>query len=316
MMSEANEAVQETGGLVCLELELPGLREAIGLEGRMVGVEAARTPALSSRIEVLLTSGFSPLPNDLVDCFPNLRLVVALGAGHNGIDLDHCRARGIRVSSSIGVNAADVADHAVGSLLALVRDIVVGDRLIRAGEWSGPWVMPTRSIGALRVGVVGLGSIGLQIARRMEAFGCSIAWQGPRDKDVPWPRIAAVEDLAQQSDALFVAAPLSDATRGMIGPAVLEALGPQGYLVNVGRGPVVDETALVAALREGRIAGAALDVFEEEPSPAERWRDLPNTVLTPHIAGVTHEAMRGIFDRSGESVRRGLAGEEPEGLVA
>lgn len=302
--------------LVYLSIKLKGLEEALGLrEDQILRVGDDPGPEERERVRVLVAAGAIYLPTELVDSFPNLAVIVSIAAGHDGIDLDHARERGIQVTSSMGANAPDVADLAVGSLIALVRGIVSGDRLIREGGWHRLRVVPARSIGALKVGIVGLGMIGQEIARRLEAFGCVVEWHGPRPKQVPWPRVDSLHELAERSDALFVAAHLSPETQGIIDARVIAAVGPQGYLVNVGRGPLVDEDALIAALREGRLAGAALDVFAEEPTPAERWQDVPNTVLTPHLGGATHEALQRVFERTRDSVLRGLAGEPAQWRV-
>lgn len=303
--------------LVWMDIELDGLREAMGLPDSLLVSDADQPSAeIRGRVRVMVTGGMAPVPPALLDRLPALELIVAIGAGHNGIDLAECRKRGIRVTSSIGVNAPDVADVAVGSLIALVRDIVVGDRLVRNGGWEVRRVVPTRSLSSLRVGIFGLGSIGREVALRLAAFGCDLAWYGPNPKDVPWPRAGSLLELARDCDALVVAAPLGPQTEGAVSREVLEALGPSGYLVNVGRGGLVDEDALIAMLRDGGLAGAALDVFVDEPTPPERWRDIPNTVLTPHLGGVTHSALRGVLVRAGENAKRGLAGQAPEVLVA
>lgn len=317
MMAQAADSWAGVEPLVWMDLELNGLREAIALPtARLITKADQPTPDQRARVRVMVTGGMAPVAPTLLDSLPNLELIVAIGAGHNGIDLADCRARGIRVTSSIGVNARDVADVAVGSLIALVRDIVVGDRLVRSGGWQPRRLVQTRAMSALRVGVFGLGSIGRAVASRLEAFGCAIAWCGPNPKDVPWQRFDSLLELADRSDVLVVTAPLSPQTQGAVSRAILEALGPGGYLVNVGRGDIVDEDVLIEMLRSGQLAGAALDVFAEEPTPPERWRDIPNTVLTPHLGGVTFEAVSGVLTRAGESTRRGLAGGEPEVLVA
>lgn len=309
--------MNDAAPLVYLDLELSGLREALALpEGQCITAADRPTPEQRGQVRVLVTGGPTHLPVERVDSFPNLSLIVSVAAGHDGIDLGHARSRGIAVASSIGVNAADVADLAAGSLIALVREIVAGDRLVREGGWFPRRAVPTRSVGGLRVGIAGFGAIGQEIARRMAAFGCRVEWYGPRPKETPFPRVATLRELAERSDALFVAAHLSPETEGMIDADIIGALGADGYLVNVGRGPLIDEDALIAALREGRLGGAALDVFVEEPTSPERWRGVPNTVLTPHLGGVTHEALRGVFTRTAENVRRGLAGEAVEGRVA
>lgn len=303
--------------MVYMHLRLAGLDEVLDLPAEQRIAEGDPiTAEQRARVRVLVTGGPLPLPTELVESFPDLRLIVSVAAGYDGVNVEHARARGIMVGSAIGVNAPDVADLAVGSLIALVRGIVEGDRVVRDGGWYPRRVVPTRSFGALKVGIAGLGTIGLAIAERIEAFGCSIAWHGPRPKAARWPRADSLLDLAVACDALFVAAHLSAETERMIDGAVLEALGPDGYLVNVGRGPLIDEDALIAALREGRLGGAALDVFATEPTPPERWRDVPNTVLTPHLGGVTHESLRGVFLRARDNVVRGLTGEEPLGRVA
>lgn len=303
--------------LVYVDLELAGLDDALGVPPQQL-LHASDEPDADqrARVKVLVTGGPLPLPVALVDSFPALATIVSVAAGYDGIDLAHARSRGIRIGSAIGVNADDVADLAVGSLIALVRGIVAGDRVVRAGGWLPRRVMPTRSVGSLRAGVVGMGAIGQAIARRVAACGCQVAWHGPRPKDVEWPRTGSLTELARNSEVLFVAAPLVPGTAGMIDAATIAELGPEGYLVNVGRGGLVDEDALIAALKEGRLAGAALDVFATEPTLPERWADVPNTVLTPHIGGVTHQSLAGVFARAGENVRRALAGEELLGRVA
>ncbi|SCW66124.1 Lactate dehydrogenase [Sphingobium faniae] len=303
--------------LVLLNISLPGLRETLRLPvEQMIDGDIALDDDQRARVRVLVTGGVDPLPRALVENLPALRLIVAVAAGHDGIDVDHARARGIAVTSSIGVNAPDVADLAVGSMIALVRGIITGDRLVRDGGWYPRRIVPSRSISALKVGIVGMGSIGQEISRRVAAFGCAVAWHGPRPKNVPWERAESLHALAEASDCLFLAAHLSADTRGMINSTILSALGPDAYLVNVGRGGLVDEDALLDALRAGRIGGAALDVFQEEPTPPERWRDVPNTILTPHLGGITRDAMQRVLERARQSVERGLAGEMPETVIA
>lgn len=302
--------------LVLLTIALPGLREALRVpDKQLVDNVAALDDARREKVQVLVTGGIEALSVALVESLPRLRLIVAIAAGHDGIDVAHAQARGIAVTSSIGANAADVADLAVGSMIALVRSILSGDNLVREGGWYPRRVVPSRSVGALRMGIVGMGSIGQEIARRLTGFGCTINWHGPRPKNVPWQRAASLLSLAETSDCLFLAAGLSNETRGMVGPEILSALGLDGYIINVGRGGLIDEDALIAALRAGTIAGAALDVFEEEPTPAERWKDVPNTILTPHLGGVTKDAMARVMERTRQNVMRGLSGERPEILV-
>lgn len=171
-------------------------------------------------------------------------------------------------------------------MLQLVIPVQAGDGVVRRGEWvKGPPGSLRRSLGGRSVGIVGMGHIGQAVAKRLEPFGCAIAWHGPRPKPVSWPPISSLSDLAEASDILVVAAMLNDDTHHLIDADIIDKLGQDGLLVNISRGGLVDEDALMSALRSGWLAGAALDVFEEEPTPADKWRDVPNTILTPHIGG-------------------------------
>jgi lactate dehydrogenase-like 2-hydroxyacid dehydrogenase len=262
-------------------------------------------------VKVVLTVGEHPLDIALLEALPNLGLIACFAVGYDHVPVDWCRARGVAVSHSPAVNADDVADHAVAAAISAWRGVVDGDRLIRGGRWT-----PTdrggfrRSLGGRKVGIVGLGHIGAAIARRMEAFRTEIAWWGPNPKpDVAWPRVETLIDLAHDSDLLFVAVRAGPSNRGLIDAAVIEAVGPQGLICNVSRGAVVDQAALIAALKSGALGYAALDVFDPEPTSAELWRDVPNTVLTPHIAGGTDASLPAMVAATVENLRRFTAGE-------
>jgi hydroxypyruvate reductase len=253
-------------------------------------------PADRPRVRVLVTNGIQRLGPEELDALPNLGLIVTVGAGFDGVDLPAATARGVTLATGSGVNADDVADHALGLFLAATRRIVKDDAYVRAGRWSPGELRTVRSVGAMTVGVVGLGHIGKAIAERLVPFRCRIAWTGPRPKpDAGFPYVPDLMQLARDSDALIVAAPLNPETRGLIDAPVLDALGPQGLVVNIARGGVVDEDALIAALKSGRLGAAALDVFAQEPTPPGRWADVPNTILTPHTAGVTYEVMAAVY---------------------
>lgn len=260
-------------------------------------------------IRALVVAGEFPLDKALIEALPNLALIACFTSGYDGIDVDWCRARGLPVTHAPGVNHEDVADHAVGLILAARRQIAAGDRTVRAGAWTPDSKTITPSLKDQRVGIVGLGAIGEAVARRAEALRMSVAWWGPREKAAPWPRAASVEDLAARSDILVVACKADETNRGLISRAVIEALGPQGLLVNVARGQLVDETALIAALKDGRLGQAALDVFEDEPTDAARWTDVPNTVLTPHTGGATTEAVQGMLMLLLQNLHAAFAGE-------
>lgn len=243
-------------------------------------------------VQALVWAGEFPLSRDLVDAMPRLSLIACFTVGYDGVDLDLARERGIAVAHGGAANAEDVADHAIGLMIAHRRWIVEGDRHLRAGGWTIEAKTRTHSMRSARLGVVGMGAIGVAIAERAEAMRMAIGWWGPRDKPgLPWKRADSLLALAQGSDILVVAARADEHNRGMIDTAVLEALGASGLLVNVARGQLVDEAALIAALQGGRLGGAALDVFDPEPTDPAKWADVPNVVLTPHTGGATHEAV-------------------------
>jgi lactate dehydrogenase-like 2-hydroxyacid dehydrogenase len=267
-------------------------------------------------IEALVVAGEFPVDKDLAERLPHLSLIACFTTGYDGVDLDWARARGLKVTHSPGVNHEDVADHALGLIIGAWRRIGEGDRQVRAGGWSAGAKMLTPSLGGRRLGVVGLGDIGVALARRCLALGLDIAWWGPREKpEAPWPRATSLPALAEWADILVVACRATAANRGLIDADVMDALGPEGLLVNVARGQVVDEDALIAALKSGRLGFAALDVFAMEPTPAARWADVPHTLLTPHTAGATTAAVPRMVALTMETLRRHFAGETLETLV-
>ncbi|MBS0408884.1 MAG: 2-hydroxyacid dehydrogenase [Proteobacteria bacterium] len=262
-------------------------------------------------IQALVVAGEFPVDKHLAESLPKLGLIACFTAGFDGVDLAWARGRGLKVSHSPGVNSEDAADHAMGLVLAAWRRIVEGDRVVRAGAWKPQEKMITPSLRGRRLGIVGLGGIGVALAERAAAFGLEIAWWGPRDKpDAPWPRAESLLDLARASDILVVACRVTEETRGLVTREVIEAVGPEGLLVNVSRGQVIDEDALIDALKDGRLGMAALDVFSAEPTPPERWADVPNTVLTPHTAGATAAAVPRMVALTRENLRRFFAGED------
>jgi lactate dehydrogenase-like 2-hydroxyacid dehydrogenase len=230
----------------------------------------------------------------LFNLFPKLEAVIAAGVGVDGVDVAAARAKGIAVCNSPGINTEDVADLAMGLLIAGERNIIELDQLVRKGEWADALShAPRYRLRGRTLGILGMGAIGQAIAARAEPFGLEVIWHGPNPKpDLVWPRVESVLELAQKSDILMLACPLTDATRGCVNGEVLAALGKEGVLINVARGGVVDEAALLAALRAKTILGAGLDVFENEPTDPSLWADLSNVVLTPHIAGRTRESVQ------------------------
>jgi phosphoglycerate dehydrogenase-like enzyme len=259
-------------------------------------------------VEVVVSSG-EALDPKLIEALPNLKLVACFSTGYAGIDLAHLRSRGITLTSAAGVNAHDVADHAIALLLGWWHGIPRADANVRAGKWKER-LAPRPSLRGRSAGIVGLGRIGEEIADRAHALGLSVRWWGPRPKpQAAHARAESLIELARQSDILFVASRAVPANAGQINRAVLKALGPQGVLVNVSRGLLVDEPALIHALETGAIAGAALDVFAQEPTDPHPWKRFENVVLSPHIAGYTREAGVAMFGQLRENLRRYFAGE-------
>jgi lactate dehydrogenase-like 2-hydroxyacid dehydrogenase len=290
---------------------LSRLGEALETEGFRVvrGWEAG--PDERALVRAMAHAGDIKLEPAFLESLPRLGLIACVGAGYDGVDVAWCRARGIEVTNAAGLNADDVADHALGLMLAGWRNILDGDRCIRAGGWRESHRNPaSHSLTGRRFGVVGLGAIGSAAARRAEAFGLAVAWWGPRPKPAAtWPRKDSLLALARWSDILLVASRANAENHGMISREVIEAVGPEGMIVNIARGSVVDEDALVAALKDGRLGRAGLDVFAEEPTPVARWADVPNTVLTPHNASTTLETIPRLVARTVANLRLFFAGK-------
>lgn len=246
-------------------------------------------------IRALIVAGEAPLDKGLIERLPALDLIACFTSGYDGIDIDWCRERGLPVTHAPGVNHEDVADHALGLILAARRQIVSGDRQVRSGGWTAETRSITPSLGGQKLGVVGLGAIGAAVARRAETFRMDVSWWGPRPKAAEWPRADSLSALAEASDILVVACKADETNRGLISREVLQALGPDGLLVNVARGQLIDEDALIDMLKSGALGQAALDVFMEEPTEPSRWADVPNLVLTPHTAGATTAGVQGML---------------------
>lgn len=279
---------------------------------------AERERFLSERgqaIKAVVTGGDIGIPPELMARLPALGIVAINGVGFDKVDLDESRRRGVRVTTTPNVLTDDVADLAVGLVIGLLREIAGSDRYVRERQWLSGDRPLARKVSGRRFGIVGLGNIGTAIARRLVAFG-PISYCDVAAKQVPYKFVASVADLARESDILILAAAANASTQRLIGREVLDALGPNGYLVNVARGALVDEDELIAALRENRIAGVALDVFADEPRVPEGLRTAANTLLTPHIACATVETR----DAMGRAVLANLdaffAGQSLPGGIA
>ncbi len=241
------------------------------------------------RIRAVLTGGHIGLAPEIAAALPALEIVAVNGVGFDKVDLDQARSRGFRVTNTPDVLTDDVADFAIGLTIALARKIPAGERYIRDGKWAGGEMPLGRKVSGKRVGILGMGRIGRAIARRFEAFGCAIAYTGRKPQDLPYDYHPTAEALAADCEILVVAAAATPETFHAVNARVLGALGPRGMLVNIARGSLVDEAALIAALDEGRIAGAALDVFENEPEVPAVLLDRPDVVVAPHIGAATVE---------------------------
>ena len=261
-------------------------------------------------IVAIAASGESKVGAALMDQLPALKIISVMGVGYDGVDVAAAKARGVVVTHTPGVLNDDVADLAIALMLALSRQIARADRYVRAGEWAAKGPMPLgRKMSGARLGIVGIGRIGQAIATRAEAFNMSIAYtaRSPRAA-LPYAFHPTPAALAAQSDYLVVITPGGAATRKLIDAEVLKALGPQGALINVARGSVIDEAALIAALQNGTIAGAGLDVFEAEPNVPEALRALDNVVLTPHIGSATTQTRRAMAELAFANLHAQLEG--------
>ena len=270
----------------------------------------AQLQALAPHIVGLAGGGESVIPGALLAQLPALKVVSIFGVGYDGVDVATALARGVPVTHTPGVLTDDVADLALGLVLSVARQIPLADQHVRQGLWPQGALPLGRKVSGARMGIVGLGRIGQAIARRALAFGMSVAYTARSEKkDAGFAFYASAAALAAQVDFLVVITPGGAGTRHLINAEVLQALGPQGYLVNVARGSVVDEAALVQALAAGTIAGAALDVYADEPHvPPALWT-MKQVVLTPHMASATHQTRQAMADLALANMRAGTAGQ-------
>jgi len=269
----------------------------------------------AASIQAVITGGHTGISRAMLEQLPALKVVAINGVGTDAVDLAYCRERGLAVTATLGALTEDVADLAIGLLIAACRNICAGDRFVRDGQWElhpQPSAIPlARRFSGMRVGIVGMGRVGRAVATRAAAFGCPIRYTDLRAMDdVPHTFVADLLDLARESDALVLCA-AADKAEGIINAAVLEVLGPQGYLVNVARGRLVNETDLADAIAAGRISGAGLDVFFDEPRVPLALRQSDRTTLQAHRASATWETRGAMVQMVLDSVAQGLAGERP-----
>ena len=266
-------------------------------------------------ISAVTTGGHTGISKAVLEQLPNLKVVAVNGVGTDAVDLAYCRSRGLPVTATLGALTEDVADLAIGLLIAACRNLCAGDRFVRDGQWEKfpqPSAIPlARRFSGMRVGIVGMGRVGRAVAVRAAAFGCPISYTDLRAMDdVPHHFVADLVELARESDALVLCA-AADKAEGIVNAAVLEALGPRGFLVNVARGRLVNEADLADALTAGRIAGAGLDVFVDEPRVPLALRQSDQVTLQAHRASATWETRSAMAQMVLDSVNQALAGERP-----
>jgi lactate dehydrogenase-like 2-hydroxyacid dehydrogenase len=249
----------------------------------------------AASVRAVITGGHVGCTNELMDMLPNLGLISINGVGVDKVDLAHARDLGVHVTTTPGVLTDDVADLAVGLIVSLLRGIPSADAFVRTGSWHRGDFPLAHKVTGRRFGIVGLGRIGTAIAARLAAFG-TIAYTDKTRHPLPYNFHADIATLAQHVDVMIIACPANESTHHLVNAGVIDALGPKGYLVNIARGSIVDETAVVSALADRRLAGAALDVFEDEPVVPEGLRSSTKVVLTPHIASATIETRMAMAD--------------------
>ncbi|HXX86791.1 MAG TPA: 2-hydroxyacid dehydrogenase [Casimicrobiaceae bacterium] len=262
--------------------------------------QAADKPALlaanGANIRGLVQGGGSVTPTTLLDTLPKLEIISVFGVGYDGVPVAYCKQRGIKVTNTPDVLTDDVADVALALILMTGRGFVRANRFVQAGEWEKRSAELTTKLGGRKVGIVGLGRIGKAIAQRVSAMGMKVAYTGREKQDVPYEYVRDLKTLAAAVEFLVVSCPGGEATRSIVSAEVLAALGKKGTLVNIARGSIVDEPALVAALQAGTIKGAGLDVFADEPHIPAPLLKMDNVVLLPHVGSATRETRQAMGD--------------------
>ena len=289
---------------------LDALHAAYTVHDRLHESDPAAFERVAPLIAAVAASGESKVPGALMARLPALKLVSVMGVGYDGVDVATAKQRGMMVTHTPDVLNDEVADTAMGLMLCAARQLPAADRHVRAGLWpKGPFPLSRKMTGA-RLGIVGMGRIGKAIAQRALAFSMPVSYTARTAKaELPYAYFATAAELAANSDFLVVITPGGAATRKLIDAQVLRALGPKGILVNVARGSVVDQTALIAALGDGSLGGAALDVFEDEPNVPQALMDMPHVVLSPHVGSGTRETRQAMADLALNNLRLHFAGQ-------
>ena len=286
------------------------LSAAYVVHERLHECDPASFAKLAPGIRAIAGGGESLVSRALMEQLPALEMVSIMGVGYDGVDIGAALERRIAVTHTPGVLDDEVADLAIGLMLSVARRIPQADQYVRAGRWARDGAMPlARKVSGARLGIVGLGRIGLAIASRAAAFGMTIAYTARHARPgLAYSFYPTAQALAAQVDFLVVITPGGAGTRHLINADVLRALGPEGYLINVARGSVVDEAALIDALQRGVIAGAGLDVFEKEPHVPEAFWSMDNVVLTPHIGSGTRQTRQAMADLAAANLHAHFSG--------
>ncbi|KAH8949464.1 hypothetical protein BDL97_10G033200 [Sphagnum fallax] len=303
-------------GVLMLKMMMPYLRDSLESKFTLYPLweQSDKEGYLAQNaqsIRGLVTWTGSTVDAELLNKLPKLEIVSAFSVGVDKVDLRKCKERGIAVTNTPDVLTDDCADLAIALLLSSMRQVCAADRYVRKGCWPKLGQYPlTYKMSGKRLGIVGLGRIGMAVAKRAEAFSCKISYFARSEKSgVPYKFYDTVLELANNSDMLVITCALTKETTHIVGRKVLDALGPEGFLVNIARGPVVDEQELVKALIEGRLGGAGLDVFEKEPQvPQELW-NMDNVVLLPHVGSGTWDTRRAMADLAVSNLEAHFAGK-------
>ena len=264
------------------------------LEARYRVHQKDKLDEVAHLVRGVVTNGHAGPPPAIIDRLPRLEVICSASVGYDGIPVEYARSKGIPVTNTPDVLNDDVADLAIALMIMTARNLLASDAYVRAGLWpqQGEFPLASRASGKT-VGILGMGRIGREIAKRAEAMNNKVIYHSRRPvADVPYAYYPDPVSLAKASDFLMVILPATPQTRQIVNRAVIEALGPTGILVNVARGAVVDEDALVAALKDGRLGGAGLDVFVDEPRVPQSLFGMANVVLLPHVGSATHETRR------------------------
>jgi len=271
--------------------------------------------AEGTRVRGVVQGGGTVTPTTLLDALPHLEIISVFGVGYDGVPVEHCRQRGIKVTNTPDVLTDDVADVAVGLILMTGRGFVRANRFVQAGKWDKGGSELSTKLAGQRVGILGLGRIGKAIAQRLTAMGMQVAYTGRKPQEEPYRYVPDLVSLAAGSEFLVVACPGGETTKNLVDAKVLAALGSKGTLINIARGSIVDEPALVSALQAGTIKAAGLDVFADEPHIPAPMLAMDNVVLLPHVGSATHETRKAMGDLCRANLDAWFAGKPLPALI-